>query len=442
MYIVLLSGGSGKRLWPLSNEVRSKQFLRVVRNGPDETESMIQRVYRQLRGAGLSENVVIATSAAQTEAIKNQLGVKVSVVVEPERRNTFPAIALAAAHLRFNTKCADDETVVVLPVDPFVGQEYFETIHKLDKAVLENASDIVLMGVKPIFPSEKYGYIIPCSGDGEIFAVSEFREKPDISAARGFIERGALWNCGVFAFKLEYLINLLTREFSFYSYEDVFRQYGKLEKTSFDYAVVEKSSSVSVIPYNGGWKDLGTWNTLTEVMNQTPIGDVKMSDDCENTHAINELDIPVIIMGAKDMVVAASPDGILVSDKQQSSYIKEWTDDLDRRPMFEERHWGEYKVLDLTAGEDGMNTVTKRKIIKKDSAIEYQSHKNRMEVWTVLSGKCIITINNRAHEAYAGDTYSIPESIGHGLSAITDVEIIEIQVGRDLAADETEYLER
>ena len=177
MYTVLLSGGSGKRLWPLSNEARSKQFLRVMPSANQAAESMIQRVYRQLKDAGLSDNVVIATSAAQTEAIRNQLGGNVPVVIEPERRNTYPAVMLAAAYLRFYTKCADDETVVVLPVDPFVGKGYFETVKRLDAAVQENASDIVLMGVKPVYPSEKYGYIVTHPGEGEITAVSEFKEK-------------------------------------------------------------------------------------------------------------------------------------------------------------------------------------------------------------------------------------------------------------------------
>ena len=125
MRIVLLSGGSGKRLWPLSNDIRSKQFLKVVKNEDGEAESMLQRVYRQMQAAGLGAEVTIATSAAQVESIRGQLGDKVSVVVEPERRNTFPAIALSAAYLFFEKNCPPGETVVVLPVDPFVGGEYF-----------------------------------------------------------------------------------------------------------------------------------------------------------------------------------------------------------------------------------------------------------------------------------------------------------------------------
>lgn len=437
MKIVLLSGGSGKRLWPLSNEIRSKQFLKVVKSEKNVIESMVQRVYRQL-SAATDTTITIATSASQVETIKNQLGEKVSVVVEPERRNTFPAIILSSAYLYFEKNCPLDETVLVLPVDPYVDDEYFRMLNTLDKVVRENVADIVLMGVKPTYPSEKYGYIIPESVDKTANPVREFKEKPDVQTAAKYIEQGALWNCGVFAFKLSYLMDIVNSTIKCETFEDVLRQYGSFEKTSFDYAVVEKSESVAVVSYSGEWKDLGTWNTLTEVMGSKPIGDVVVTEDCVNTHVINELEIPVIVMGAKDMVVAASPDGILVADKEQSSYIKQYVDDRKTRPMFEERSWGEYKVLDFAVNEDGTKSLTKRKKIRAGKCIEYQSHQSRSEVITVISGKCVITINDRAHEAYAGDTYAVAEGVRHGLMAVTDTEIIEVQVGKELIADGTE----
>ena len=478
MKIVLLSGGSGKRLWPLSNEVRSKQFLKVVRDGDGRVESMLQRVHRQMQAAGLGDGVTVATGAAQVESIKGQLGEAVSIVVEPERRNTFPAIALSAAYLYFEKNCPMEVTVVVLPVDPYVGEEYFRMLHKLDAAVQAGAADLVLMGVAPTYPSEKYGYIIPQAGrdekglarnipgnrgegkegifpgmcrkspdaaDGEdgaqILPVLEFREKPDMQTAEELIQKGGLWNCGVFALKLSYLMAIVKKTIPCACYADVLRQYGEFEKTSFDYAVVEKAESVAVLPYHGEWKDLGTWNTLTEVMEEKPIGDVVVSEKCRNTHVINELSIPIVVMGAKDMIVAASPDGILVSDKEQSSYIKGYVENRDMRPMFEERSWGEYKVLDIAGGEDGTKSLTKRKKIREGERIAYQVHQNRAEVLTVLSGKCIITVNDRAHEAFAGDTYSVPAGVKHGVFAVTDTEVLEVQVGKELIKDGTELIE-
>ena len=476
MKIVLLPGGSGKRLWPLSNEVRSKQFLKVVRDGDGRVESMLQRVHRQMQAAGLGDGVTVATGAAQVESIKGQLGEAVSIVVEPERRNTFPAIALSAAYLYFEKNCPMEETVVVLPVDPYVGEEYFRMLHKLDAAVQAGAADLVLMGVAPTYPSEKYGYIIPQAGrdekglarnipgnhgegkegifpgtsregrlvgneNSQLLPVLEFREKPDMQTAEELIQKGGLWNCGVFALKLSYLMAIVKKTIPCACYADVLRQYGEFEKTSFDYAVVEKAESVAVLPYHGEWKDLGTWNTLTEVMEEKPIGDVVVSEKCRNTHVINELSIPIVVMGAKDMIVAASPDGILVSDKEQSSYIKGYVENRDMRPMFEERSWGEYKVLDIAGGEDGTKSLTKRKKIREGERIAYQVHQNRAEVLTVLSGKCIITVNDRAHEAFAGDTYSVPAGVKHGVFAVTDTEVLEVQVGKELIKDGTELIE-
>lgn len=434
MNIILLSGGSGRRLWPLSNEIRSKQFLKIVKSETGEIESMVQRVYRQIKSAITNAKITIATGGAQVEAIKNQLGDKVSIVVEPERRNTFPAIMLSAAYLYYNKKCPEDETVVVLPVDPYVDDKYFQALSALDSAVKNNAADLVLMGVKPTYPSEKYGYIIPENGN----SVREFKEKPDVETAKELIAQGGLWNCGVVAARLSYLIGILRSEIECDTYDDVLEKYSQLEKNSFDYAVLEKAHSAAVVPYDGEWKDLGTWNTLTEVMDNVPIGDVIVSDDCVNTHVVNELEIPIVVMGAKDMVVAASPDGILVADKVQSSFIKKYVDDRNMRPMFEERSWGNYKVLDFVVNEDGTKSLTKRKKILKGKKLEYQAHKNRSEVITVISGKCIITVNGRAHEAYAGDTYAIAEGVWHGLKAVEDTEIIEVQVGAELVADGTE----
>ena len=426
MKIILLSGGSGKRLWPLSNDIRSKQFLKVVKSENGETESMVQRVYRQIKSADLEAEIAIATGETQVESIKNQLGDKVSIVVEPQRRNTFPAIMLSAAYLYFERNYSEDETVIILPVDPYVSDKYFKTLKLLDKAVQEGSADLVLMGVKPTYPSEKYGYIIPESANKS--SVREFKEKPDAATAKELIAQGGLWNCGVVSANLSYLIEILRSKINCNSYSDVLKNYSQLEKNSFDYVVLEKSKSVAVVPYDGEWKDLGTWNTLTEVMDNIPIGDVKMSDDCVNTHVVNELEIPVVVMGAKDMVVAASPDGILVADKVQSSYIKKYVEDRDMRPMFEERSWGDYTVLNISVDEHGNKAVTKKKCIRAGNVIEETAHKTHSEVWTILSGKAIIRINGRNHDALPGDTYTIPTNTLHSLTAADDTVLIEVQL--------------
>ncbi len=428
MKIVLLSGGSGKRLWPLSNDIRSKQFLKVVRNNDGEIESMVQRVYRQINESVKGADIAIATSSSQVESIKNQLGGKVSIVVEPERRNTFPAIALSAAFLYYEKNCSLDETVAVLPVDPYVDKEYFETVERLDSAVQSSITDIVLMGVKPTYPSEKYGYIIPAETGKSVNLAKEFKEKPDKETAQKLISQGGLWNCGVFSFKLSYLVNIIKSVIDCDCYEDVLKQYSKFEKTSFDYAVLEKSKSIGVVSYSGEWKDLGTWNTLTEVMSNDPIGEVTISNDCVNTHVINELDIPVIVMGAKDMVIAASPDGILVADKDQSSYIKQHVDNVDRRPMYEEREWGDYTVLNISVDNDNNKAVTKKKTVKQGERIAPKQHNHHSTVWTIISGKATVNIDGRNHDVLPGDTYTINKGVMHSLTALENTTLLEVQI--------------
>ena len=427
MKIVLLSGGSGKRLWPLSNEVRSKQFLKLIKNENGDTDSMVRRVYDQITSAIPDADISVTTSATQVEAIKNQLGDKVTVIVEPERRNTFPAVALGVAYLYYEKRCSNDETVVVLPVDPYVESDFFSALHKVDKAVQGDAADIVLMGVTPTYPSEKYGYIIPAASSDKVAHVRQFKEKPNAKTAEDFIKNGALWNCGVFAFKLSYMMEIVQKSVVLQSYKDLVDNYNKLEKDSFDYVVLEKADSVAVIPYNGEWKDLGTWNTITEVM-EPSYGFAIVANDCANTHVINELDIPMVVMGAENMVVAAGPDGILVADKEQSAYIKKYVENMDVRPMYEEREWGDYTVLNVSVDKNHNKAVTKKKTVKQGSEIKEKVHPANRAVWTVLSGKAVININGRNHDAFPGDTYTIDKGIAHSLKAVEDTVILEVQI--------------
>ena len=177
MNIVLLSGGSGQRLWPLSNDIRSKQFIKIFHKEDGSLESMVQRVYRQIKTIDTDATVTIATSKSQVSAIHNQLGENVGISVEPCRRDTFPAIALAAAYLKDVQGVGEEESVVVCPVDPYVEDDYFKALKALGERAQKSDSNLVLMGIEPTYPSEKYGYIIPL-GKEAISRVSMFKEKP------------------------------------------------------------------------------------------------------------------------------------------------------------------------------------------------------------------------------------------------------------------------
>lgn len=438
MKIILLSGGSGKRLWPLSNDARSKQFLRLLTRPDGEPESMIQRVVRQIRNAGLTDEIVVATGANQKDAIESQLGGSLSVVTEPCRRDTFPAIVLACSYLASKGTSAD-EPVIVMPCDSYTGAEYFNVIGKMAHAVGDGVADLVLMGVRPTYPSAKYGYIVPAKkveADGAL-PVKRFTEKPDVPTAEKLISEGALWNGGVFAFRLGYLNDIAARLMPGMDFAALRKNYDKLPKISFDYEVVEKATSVAVMPYDGQWKDLGTWNTLNDEINQPFHGNVVV-EDCGGSYVINELEIPVVAIGAKNMVIAASPDGILVSERAKSENLKHLVDGLGRRPMYEERRWGEYKVIDYIEFRDGNCALTKQLTLRPGCSLSYQRHNFRSEVWTFINGEGEIVLDGERRTVKAGDIFNIAVGELHALRATTPLTFIEVQQGTNLVEDDIE----
>ncbi|MEM5624485.1 sugar phosphate nucleotidyltransferase [Bacillus wiedmannii] len=438
MKLVLLSGGSGKRLWPLSNDSCSKQFIKVLRDEQNELQSMVQRVWGQLRRLGLEENSVIATSKSQVDMINSQLGNKTPIIIEPQRRDTFPAIALAATYLYSKQHVDIDEVIGVLPVDPYVEDSFFERLLDLEDILKKSVADMALMGVKPTYPSEKYGYIVPNveKNNQNYISVSHFKEKPNVEEAIKLLEQNALWNCGVFAFKLDKIISLLDQKGLPVQYDELVKQYEKLPKISFDYEVVEKTEKIIALPYEGSWKDLGTWNTLTEEMGTERIGKANMSNDCKNNHIINELEIPISVLGLSNVVVAASPDGILVSDKEASPRVKELVGDWDQRPMYEERRWGWYRVLDYTKYEKGNEVLTKRIGITAGKNLSYQYHNHRSEVWTIVKGEGVFVLGNELRVVRSGDVLEIHAGDYHAIKAVNDLEFIEIQSGTELVEED------
>lgn len=435
MNIILLSGGSGKRLWPLSNDIRSKQFIKIFQNGEGELESMVQRVYRQITTVDPKANVTIATSKKQVSSIKNQLGDKVNVCVEPDRRDTFPAICLAAAYLHDVKGVSEKEPVVVCPVDPYVENTYFEALQEMSRLASEGGANLTLMGIEPTYPSEKYGYIIPVNKE-QVSPVNTFKEKPDVETAKSYISQGALWNGGVFAFRLGYLLEKAHELIAFKDYDDLFNTYSEQKKISFDYAVVEQEKEIQVLRYRGEWKDLGTWNTFTEAMDTNTLGKVTLNETCEDTHVVNELNIPILCMGCKDMVVAASGDGILISDKEQSSYIKPFVDAMEQQVMYAEKSWGSFTVLDVQ--EDSM---TIKVILRPGNKLHYHSHEHRDEVWTIMSGEGRTVVDGMVQVVRPGDVITMAAGCKHTVIADTELKIIEVQLGKDIDVNDKQKFE-
>ncbi len=435
MHIILLSGGSGKRLWPLSNDIRSKQFIKIFKKEDGSYESMVQRMYRQIRAVDSDATITVATSKSQISQLRNQIGEEVGISLEPCRRDTFPAIALATAYLHDVQKVDANEPVVVCPVDPYVESDYFEALKKLSDLAAGGNANLTVMGIEPTYPSEKYGYVIPTTKE-KTSMVDTFKEKPDVETAKQYISQGALWNAGVFAYKIGYVLNRAHELMDFEDYDDLFAKYDTVNKISFDYAVAEKESSIQVMRFAGQWKDMGTWNTLTEAMEDSTIGKATLNDKCENTHVVNELDVPVLGMGLKNLVIAASPEGILVSDKEQSSYIKPFVDAMDQQVMFAEKSWGSYQVLDVEA-----ESMTVLVTLMAGHMMNYHSHEHRDEVWNIISGTGRTIVDGMEQRVAAGDVITMQAGCRHTIIAESELKLIEVQLGKAISVHDKQKFE-
>ena len=248
-----------------------------------------------------------------------------------------------------------------------------------------------------------------------------------MDVAKEYIAQGALWNGGVFAYKLKYVMEIARRLVDFTDYYDLFRKYDTLTKTSFDYAVVEKEEKIQVQRFAGQWKDLGTWNTLTEAMEDAVIGKGELNSTCSSVHIINEMDVPVLAMGLHDVVISASPEGILVSDKEQSSYIKPFVDRLEQQIMFAEKSWGSFRVIDVET-----ESMTIKVTLNTGHSMNYHSHKNRDEVWVVISGQGKTIVDGMEQKVRAGDVITMSAGCRHTVMAETELKLIEVQLGEDI----------
>lgn len=429
VHVVLLSGGSGTRLWPLSNSSRSKQFLKVLRDGKGNHVSMVQRVFSQIARVACDLDVTIATSAAQAEELAMQVPrSRYALVAEPERRDTAPAIMLACEHLAREQSASDSDPVVVMPIDTYADQNYYDRIPDVARAVADEVSDLVLLGVRPTYPSEKYGYVLPASTEGSVWPVREFREKPDEAAAKRYIAGGGLWNCGVFAFRLGWLRAVTRRYLDAPGFADYLRRYRELPRNSFDYEVVERASSVSVVPYSGTWKDLGTWNTLTEEMAEPYAGDVHTDPSTiRNVHVINETRLPMVVAGISDAVVVATPDGILVSGKEESAHIKTLVSEAALpNPMQEARPWGSWEALDDPSTGPTPGGVMELRVRAGESTPEATD--NAATCYVCVGGSGLAHVDGVSIRLSPGRTATVPAGTRHTIHADVDLSLVKVQI--------------
>ena len=412
MKIILLSGGAGKRLWPLSSSNRAKQYLPVLEKPAGGLESMLQRVWRQLGAANLQRDTRIATCRQQAEQLLGQAGCGAPLIIEPEQRDSFPAAALAAAYLYAIAGAALSETVVLVPVDAYVEDSFFEFIKGLPKLLRESKAELLMVGISPDCPNGQSSYIIPQHGGGQQpgqgFKVSSFKERPFEEEARKLIREGALWNSGIYAFRLNFMISMLMERGLPVHYDELYKQYLKLPKTSFEHEVVQAAGSRAAVHYEGSWKDLGSWKALSEEIAVARLDGQTQAEESRQNRLVNELGIPITVVGLDNIIVAASQDGILVANADSDTLISAKLQTMNEKPKYEEWRWGHSRIVDSAVLPTGQQAVTKRVFVAEGQNMSYQLHFRRSEVWTIIAGEGVLLLDDVCRHVSAGDVVQIP----------------------------------
>ena len=435
MITVLLSGDSGKRLWPLSNGARSKQFIKCLKKEDGSYESMLQRIHRQIQKEVPSSRMVIVTSKPQVSAVVNQLGDDTSICVEPVHKGIFASVCLTASWLKQVQNVAEEEIVAFCPSDTFVSEGYYQMLSAMETAVCKEDFQAAMSAVTPTYPSAKYAYVMTAQ-QGKHQVLSEYISRTAEDAAAEWIQKGALWNAGIYVGTLGFFLKLCQKMFPFEDHDDLYQQFHGIPEYDLGSVLYQNHVKTCVISYQEDWKTLGTWNTLTEAMEDSVVGNALFDDHCDNVHVVNELDVPVLCMGLSDVVISASAEGILVSDKTHSSYISPYVEQIDQRIMFADKSWGSYRVLDVEE-----ESMTIKVTLNPGHSMNYHSHERRDEVWTVIGGEGYTVVDGMEQPVKAGDVITMEAGCRHTIVAKTKLHLIEVQLGTEISVNDKKKYE-
>lgn len=426
-HTILLCGGSGQRLWPLSGVIRSKMFLSLLPAPDGGTESMIGRVCRQLGRAGLGEAALFVTHKDQAALVRRYTGNRYPVIGEPHKRGTFTAAALGVLHLYTTGTAKPEDTICVAPADMFADDAFFQLFHRFTEVLTVSGSELALLGTRPAHPSDQYGYIVPGEEvSGGCAPVISFEEKPGRARAEELLQASALWNCGVFAFRLSFMLSQLERMGLPAELAAFTDSYPGLPVLSFDKEIAERSSKAVVLRHEGEWRDLGSWAALSAELQQPVTGAGGIWGESPDSVIINELNIPLHVIGVPGIVAAASPEGILVASKHEANAVKEIVQQNAAGPRYGESGWGSYTILDRTASGPQQTLTIKLSILPDHELSETASRYSRKQ-WIVISGYGEILRNGLYAAARTGDSFTIGLEEQHGIRAHTAMELIEIR---------------
>lgn len=452
---VILSGGSGTRLWPLSRGQYPKQFLPLVTQN-----TMVQETMLRLSGLAELKNPIAVCNEDHRFMMAEQLweiGIKpTAIILEPVGKNTAPAVALAAL-----SATSEDEVLLVLPADHVINN--IEAFHVAisEAKRLAREGHLVTFGIVPTHPETGYGYIKKNSEQiGKAFKVAAFVEKPDLAAAKSYLQSGDyLWNSGMFAFTAgNYLKELekfnpdmLSVCRQSLSAAKVDMDFVRLDKALFatcpsdsiDYAVMEKTDKAAVIPLDAGWNDVGSWSALWDVTEKDASGNALSGDvmtlDAKNSFIYSE-DKLVAVIGIEDLVVVETKDAVMIAPKERVQEVKQVVDQLKRQSRSEAeihrkayRPWGHYDSVD-----NGERHQTKRIVVKPGAKLSLQKHHHRAEHWVVVKGTALVTRGDEQILLTENESTFIPLGTVHRLEnpGVIPLEIVEVQSGSYLGEDD------
>ncbi len=450
MHGIILAGGSGSRLWPLSRELYPKQLLKLNSN-----KSLLERTYERLMGIMDVDNIVAITNAKHISDVRMQLSrynKDVRILGEPCAKNTAPAIAITTKYL---LDFGSDDIIVVLPSDHLINDSraFSETIEEAAK--LAKQGYIVTLGVKPTYAGIGFGYIKAQEKLEDGYKVECFKEKPDLKTAQEYFESSDYyWNAGIFIFKASTMMETLketapeiydiTQKFNFKVQDDIdYMTFDKYPVISIDYAVMEKAKNIAMVKMKSDWNDLGSWDAVYDINEKDEKNNVKLGNviekDCENSMLFSS-DRLLAGVGLKDVIIVETSDAVLACDKNNTQGVKDIYDklkktknDTHRIHTTVYRPWGYYTVLN-----HGDGYLTKMICVSRKGQLSLQSHNHRSEHWVVLSGTARVTLEDKVFMLKAGSSIDIPVKAIHSLANPYDTElkIIEVQKGDKLEEED------
>lgn len=453
MKAIILAGGSGTRLWPVSRYGLPKQFIKL--NGG---KSLLCQTVERLAAVVPLHDIFVITNEDYRFHVQADLrsvspAIENNVILEPVGRNTAPAIALVMKYCQEKLKCSKDEVIFICPSDHIIEPvEKFARYAKQAEAAAK-AGSIVTFGVKPSRPETGYGYIKKggkAPGNGGVCKVEKFAEKPDLKTAEKYLKAGDYyWNSGMFAFS----IGTMLVEFKAHASEisrrmpqtftKMVAEFKSMPSISIDYAVMEKSKKAAVLPIDILWSDVGSWDSLHEVIAPDGDGNVKVGDilalDTKRTIMLGEKRL-ISTIGLKDLIIIDTTDALLIARRGQAQRVKEIVDILKERKrkevvehMTTYRPWGSYTVL-----EEGPRYKIKRIVVKPNQKLSHQLHYHRSEHWIIVKGTAKVTLNGKSSLVHENESTYVPKSTEHHLEnpGKVPLEMIEVQNGEYVGEDD------